>query len=181
MIKDDAPGWITRLRGYLGGRRDRAGGDGPSVDSPGPVTVEAAEPAGSYGDWMKRFMALEAHAAIIAGSSAIPVVAAIGDDLDVMCRQFKELSDVMEAWQQRPPRQWPALAASARAVDDVRIEGTLKMFELIEKILDLTLSDGAAARNDPLEQMWSESTKALLNELGQLRDEFIAAVWRSGQ
>jgi hypothetical protein len=181
MVKDDAPGWVMRLRQYLGRRRDRAGGDAPSIDSPTPGTAEATESAGSYDDWMKRFMALEAHAAIIAGSSAIPVVAAIGHDLEVMCGRLKELSDVMEAWQPRQPRQWPALADSARLVDDMRIEGTLKMFELIEKILDLTLSDGAAATNDPLEQMWSESTKALLDELGQLRDEYTAAMGRPGR
>lgn len=179
MVKDDAPGWIMRLRHYLGRRRDREGGDAPSIDSPTPGTAEATESAGSYDDWMKRFAALTAHAATIARSSAIPAVAATGYELDLMCGRLKELSDAREAWQ---PGQRPELAdRAAKVVDDMRIEGTLKMFELIEKILDLTLSEGAAATNDPLEQMWSESTKALLDELGQLRDEYTAAMWRPGR
>lgn len=176
MVKDDAPGWIMRLRHYLGRRRDRAGGDAPSIDSPTPGTVEATESAGSYDDWMKRFAALTAHAATIARSSGIPAVAATGYDLDLMCGRLKELSDAREAWQ---PGQRPELADSAaKVVDDMRIEAMLGMFGLIEKALEVTLSDGAAARNDPLEQAWNESTRDLLKELGQLRDEYTAAVWR---
>jgi hypothetical protein len=139
---------------------DRAGPDRSNLSN---VTV--AESTGSYDDWRERFIALTDHTGVIARTSAIPVLVGIGHAFDQLCVDLKESFHEMGSW------RWPVWPDSA-----ILIDGTLKMFEAIERVLGAAVARDGAACDDSLEKAWNESILALLEEAAQLKGEFIAGV-----
>lgn len=160
--------WAIRLGRHLRGSRHPAGGDVPNVVVDGPGTTPSA---GSYDDWTGRFIAFADHVGVIARTSTRPAVVEVGRNLERFCSDSSESLDEMQAW--RPlPRRWPVWPESA-----IGIDGTLKMFEMLEKLLSTLIHESGSSR-DPLESAWNQATFKLRNELGQLKDEYIAHVRR---
>lgn len=156
---------LKRLLQYLRVGQDHADGDGAIADLPNLSIGTVAESIGSYADWRERFIDLTDHTGVIARTSAIPVLVGIGHALDQLCVDLKESFHEMGSW------RWPVWPDSA-----ILIDGTLKMFELIERVLCAAVDRDGAAGHDPLEKAWNESTLALLEEAAQLKGEFIAGV-----
>ncbi len=162
--------WTALLGRHLRGGRAAARDGAPDIIAASPDSIGMTNPAGSYDDWTKRFIAFTDHAAVIARTSTWPAVVEVGHLLDQMCTDFNASRDEMGAWR---PRSWPAWPDSA-----IGIDGTLKIFVLLEKLISILTSEVADSRSDPLEKAWNESIFALQDELGHLKDEYAASIRR---
>ena len=166
MVKEFVQAWAARLAQHRRGAQRPAGVEIPNIVADG---TDITPSAGSYDDWTKRFIAFTDHAAVIARTSSLPAVVEVGHSLDRLCADLNESLDEMGPWR---PLPWPAWPDSA-----IGIDGTLKMFEMLKKLLS-TLTRDSASGSDPLETAWNAATLDLFEELEQLKAQYIASVRR---
>lgn len=170
MVMRFVEAWTALLGRRRRGGRAAARHGAPDIVAPSSDSIGVTNPVGSYDDWTDRFIAFTDHAAVIARTSTLPAVVEVGNLLDQMCTDFNASVDEMGAWR---PRSWPAWPDSATGID-----GTLKMFVLLDKLISVITSEVVDSGSDPLEKAWNESIFALQEELGRLKDEYVVSVRR---
>ncbi|WP_132866546.1 hypothetical protein [Mycobacteroides abscessus] len=130
-----------------------------------PVATAAPETVGTYGDWLEKFIVLADHAGVIVRTSPRPGLAGAGHGIDGMNQEIRELLDVAGKPVSWP--QWPRAATN--------VQGTLGIFDALEKVLEAT-TESSSAELDSLETAWNQSTISLMQELTDLKNEYIAHV-----
>lgn len=152
--------WARWRRRDAGTRREH----GPDAASPASLL--------EFEVWHSQFLSVIDEAATMAACAAQPNIAAAGLSLAQVRPATQEIADISGWGLQR----WPE--------NPMYIEGVRRLFETTQAVLSMSIETGETPydeQHQELENSWRTSTLVLMNQLAELRSNFMAGMERAGR